>query len=213
MIYNDPDHRQREACTCGPLVYVRTLKCASTFFWNSFIQFGWEEIAFDKIDWQTQRVFSHIMDPDIRRIKGVTEFLWMNQTQDLVIKSMGYQRFIRETPMLDIHTMSYYENLEDRCDQIDWIPLTNSDHQTVADLTSLLLFDHGIKIFDNWAWQHIHTSNAVKKSIVRQVSELLDHKHIPRINEYLEKDRELYQRVVDRFNPNGKSWADVSWLR
>ena len=48
---------------------------------------------------------------------------------------------------------------------------------------------------------------------MRQVTELLDHKRIPRINEYLEKDRELYQRVVDRFNPLGNTWAEVSWLR
>jgi hypothetical protein len=35
----------------------------------------------------------------------------------------------------------------------------------------------------------------------------------PAVDEYLHQDWMLYQRVVDRFNPNGKSWADVSWLR
>ena len=203
----------RTACTCGPLVYLRTLKCASTFFWTSFSRFGWVEIAFDQINWQQQRVFSHIIDPDLRRIKGVAEFVWMNHAQDQLATDPAYQTFIQQTPALDAHTVSHYENFQDHCDQIDWIPIDDSNHQTAADLTSLMLFDHGIKIFNRWSWQHRHTGNADKKSIAQQVTKCLMHADTPDVDKYLQQDRVLYQRVLDRFNPGGKSWAEVSWLR
>ena len=89
------NHLHRTALTCGPLVYLRTLKCASTFFWQSFTKFGWVEIEFDKIDWQKQQVFSHIMHPTQRRLKGISEFIWINQTQDLLTTDSDYKKFIQ----------------------------------------------------------------------------------------------------------------------
>jgi hypothetical protein len=206
------DYSLRTACTCGPLVYLRTLKCASTFFWNSFSQFGWIEIAFDKIDWQTQRVFSHILDPNIRRIKGIAEFVWMNHTQDQ-LTDPAYRTFVQQTPVLDAHTVSYYENFGDRCDQIDWIPISDTDHQTAADLTSQMLFENGIKIFNRWSWQDRHSGEADKKLIAQQVAKCLATVYTPAVDAYLHQDWMLYQRVLNRFNPDGRTWAKVSWLR
>ena len=207
------DHHHRTACTCGPLVYLRTLKCASTFFWHSFNdKFGWEEIAFDNINWESQHVFSHILDPGIRRIKGVTEFIWMNQTQDQ-LADPAYRTFVQQTPMLDAHTVSYYENFGDRCDQIDWIPVDDSEHQTTADLTSRLLYDQGIFVFNHWHWSYRHNSEPKKKLLEQQVAQCLSEVDTTAVDAYLHQDWMLYQQVIERFNPIGKIWAEVSWLR
>lgn len=207
------DYSLRTACTCGPLVYLRTLKCASTFFWNSLSRFGWVEIAFDQINWQQQRVFSHIINPRMRRIKGIAEFVWMNHAQDLLTTDPDYQTFVQQTPVLDAHTVSYYENFGDRCDQIDWIPIDNSNHQTAADLTSQMLFENGIKIFNRWSWRDRHSSEANKKLIAQQVAKCLANVNTPDVDQYLYQDTVLYQRVLNRFNPDGRTWAEVSWLR
>jgi len=209
------DHSHRTACTCGPLVYVRTLKCASTFFWKSFRRFGWVDIAFDQIDWQRQQVFSHIMDPRMRRIKGIAEFVWMNHAQDQLATDPAYRTFVQQTPVLDNHTVSYYENFGDHCDQIDWIPLIpNAPRQQVADLTSLMLFDHGVKIFKRWQWGEQHASEADKRQIQKQVVECLDSaSDTSAVDQYLHQDTVLYQRVLNRFKPDGRTWAEVSWLR
>lgn len=209
------DYSLKTACTCGPLVYLRTLKCASTFFWNNFSRFGWVEIAFDKIDWSRQRVFSHIMDPQQRRIKGIAEFVWMNQTQHLLVKNPAYRTFVRDTPVLDAHTVSYHENFGDYCDQIDWIPMIpTAPQQQVADLTNLMLFDQGIKIFNRWKWDENHASESDKKIIQKQVAECLNSgSNSDAVDQYLYRDTVLYQRVLERFNATGNKWADVTWLR
>lgn len=207
------NHHSRMACTCGPLVYVRTLKCASTFFWHSFNQkFGWEEIAFDNINWQTQRVFSHMLDPNIHRIKGVTEYVWMAQAQDQLLDP-DYRTFVQQTPVLDQHTVSYHDNFGDHCDQIDWIPIASFDHQTVADLTSRMLFENGIKVFNRWHWSYKHTSEPEKKLLEQQVAQCLSEVATPAVDAYLHQDWMLYQQIVDRFQPNGRTWSEVSWLR
>lgn len=207
------DYSHRTACTCGPLVYVRTLKCASTFFWHSFNQkFGWEEIKFDDINWQTQHVFSYIMDPRQRRVKGVTEFVWMHQTQDQLLDP-AYRTFIQQTPVLDYHTVSYYDNFGNRCNQIDWIPIADFSQQTVADLTSRLLFENGIRIFNQWHWPFAHKSEPEKKLLEQQISQCLTEVATPAVDKYLQQDMLLYQQVANQFSPNGHTWAEASWLR
>jgi hypothetical protein len=179
----------RNALTCGKLVYLRTLKCASTFFWNSFVRIGWVEILFDEINWQQQQVFSHIMDPGLRRIKGISEYVWMNQTQDRLASDLDYRKFIQQTPVLDTHTVSHYENFGNYCKQIDWIPMIpGANRRRVAELTGQLLCDQNIP-FDHWEWSMDHASNKLKRSIAQQVTELLNHQHLPKINEYRRQDQ------------------------
>jgi hypothetical protein len=213
---NDPgleNHQCRVSCSCGPLVYVRTLKCASTFFWHSFNQkFGWEEIVFDNINWETQQVFSHIQNPSLRRIKGVTEFIWMNGTHHRLAEP-DYRTFIQQTPVLDQHTVSYHENFGERCDQIDWIPVDSNNHQVTADLTSRLVYDQGIFVFNHWHWPFKHPSPPEKRLLEQQVAVCLAEVATPAVDEYLRKDHVLYQQVIDRFDSTAKTWAETTWLR
>ena len=56
-------------------VYLRNLKCASGFFVANFKKFGWTQILFQDIDWETDVVFSHILNPIERRHKSIREVL------------------------------------------------------------------------------------------------------------------------------------------
>ena len=136
----------------------------------------------------------------------------MNQAQDQ-LADPAYRIFVQQTPVLDQHTVSYHDNFGDHCDQIDWIPVNDADHQTTADLTSLMLFDHGINIFNRWHWPYRHNSEPKKKLLEQQVAVCLAEAATPAVSAYLHQDWMLYQRVIEQFNSIGKIWADVSWLR
>ena len=205
--------------TCGHLVYVRTLKCASTFFWNSFKKLDWWEIEFDKIDWKHQYVFSHMMDPVARRHKGVAEYINMHNAYDLFYQNETFKKFIAPIPCLDLHSASYYDQYGNYCNQIDWIPLSGRSHEhtwwltheEVVAKTDLLLRHHGIKVFDRWSWEQTHCSSDRQKKLVADLEDLWCEQP-DWANWYLQRDRELYHRVISRFNYAAATWPESSWL-
>ena len=198
--------------TCGHLVYVRTLKCASTFFWETFKKIGWWEIDFDTIDWKHQHVFSHMMDPDQRRHKGVAEYINMNDAYDLFYQNETFRKFVAHSPTLDQHSTSYHDQYGNYCNQIDWIPLSGHSHEETVAKTGLLLQHHGIYIFDRWAWDREHPSIDRQKKLQKDLEDLW-HKDQPFWTSwYLERDRLLYRRVMAKFNYDGATWPETSWL-
>jgi len=202
-----------EGLTCGNLVYVPTLKCASTFFRETFNNLGWWKIKIAEIDWKTQHVFSHMMDPDQRRHKGVAEYIDMNDAYDLFYHNDTFKKFIAHVPTLDQHSISYHDQYGNYCNLIDWIPLTGLSHEQVVAKTDQLLQHHGVKIFDSWNWGRAHLSTDQKKNLHKDVEDLW-HKDRPTWAKwYLQRDRALYNRVVSKFNHNGATWPETSWLR
>jgi hypothetical protein len=207
--------------TCGHLVYVRTLKCASTFFWNSFKKLGWWEIGFDSIDWKHQHVFSHILEPVHRRHKGVAEYIDMHDMYDLFYQNQPFRKFIAHVPGLDQHSLSYHDQYGNYCNLIDWIPLSGSSHGSTWFLsheesiarTDLLLRHHGIKVFNNWARDQSNISGERQKTLQKDIQELWSKDQPPWIDWYLHRDRELYNRVITKFNYDAPSWTESSWLR
>ena len=207
--------------TCGNLVYVRTLKCASTFFWDSFKKLGWWGIEFDKIDWKNQHVFSHIMDPDKRRHKGVAEYINMYNAYDLFYQNETFKKFIAHVPSLDQHSISYHDQYGNYCNLIDWIPLSGRSHEFTWWLTpeesvaktDLLLRHHGVKVFDRWAWDRINSSSDRQKQLEKDLGELWQKDQPNWTSWYLQRDRELYNRVISKFNYEAATWAESSWLR
>jgi hypothetical protein len=110
-------------CRFGNLVYVRNLKCASSYFYgNLTINYGWTVISYDEIDWQREHVFSHIMHPVRRNLKGKLEYLKMIDSGQLLLNPM-FLMFMRDICFFDEHSVSYHDTFVDRCDLIDWIPL------------------------------------------------------------------------------------------
>jgi hypothetical protein len=210
-----------QTLTCGHLVYVRTFKCASTFYWNSFKEFGWQEINFDSIDWKHQHVFSHIMEPEQRRHKGVAEYIHTHNAYDLFYNNETFSKFIARIHALDQHSLSYHDQYGNYCNLIDWIPLSGSSHgftwwlthEESKAKTDLFLQHHGIKVFNRWAWNQSRRSSDQQKKLEKDLEELWNNYQPEWGDWYLNRDRELYNRVISKFNYEAATWAESTWLR
>ena len=211
-------HRNRNrimACVdpSGLLVYLRTLKCASTFFYNNFMQtFGWREIAWVDINWHRQKVFSHMLDPVKRRHKAVAEYIDLcSLNTPEFMQNPNVQRFIRYIPVMDDHSSSYHDLYGYACYSIDWIPLSG-DHLTNILCTEMLCESYGHRYSGQWDHDHDHTGTKTKKDLEQQLENLWGADQDEWVHNYLDRDVRLYQRVVNQFNYSAGSWRTMSWL-
>lgn len=209
-----PQHRsQIGVLTCGPLTYIRTLKCASSFFYSSFESMGWKSIPFDDIDWVNSRVFSHMLDPIERRHKGVAEFLMMNGAQNLFYESQVFRSVIATVPFLDQHSMGYHNLYGNYCYQIDWIPISGFTSDVTCEFTEKLLWQYGVKILGRWQHDRARPASDELKQLQKDVKLLCESNYQNEMSWYFWQDLQLYYRVSERFNPRGIDWPNISWLR
>jgi len=145
-------------------VYIRNLKCASTFFYENFKKAGWQPIEFISIDWQKCHVFGHILDPIVRRHKGIAEYIKMCDLEDEYINNKKLQKLIKACPYLDRHSIPYHILFNDKLYAIDWIPISNITEKNVK-LTEKLLAYKNIKI-PNWDYKFSHASDRRIENIV-----------------------------------------------
>lgn len=207
--------RNIACCTSGPLVYVRNLKCASTFFWNNLTQtWNWQEITWESIDWKHQRVFGHIMEPMRRRIKGMAEYLHMTDMAEEFRTNPRFQEFLLNVPALDPHSSSYHDFFGNLAWHIDWIPLHEHDHHRPIELTEKLLYHYGHRVLGRWNHGWAHEGTTEKQATENLLNKLITiGRTLPeQIAWYYHNDIELWKRVNARFNPNGGSWPKISWL-
>jgi hypothetical protein len=203
-----------QVVTCGPLVYLRTLKCASSFFWASFCRLKWSVTPFDQIDWKNQHVFSYILDPDIRRHKAIAQVIHVNNAYDLFYNNEEFRKSIEHLVLLDRHSVSLFDLYGDHCKEIDWIPLTGRGRQQVIDKTNQFLVEIGnVKIFNRWAWDFEHVGTLEKKKLEQDLAELWSIGRPTSADQYLQRDRDLHNHVITRFDYDAPTWAESSWLR
>lgn len=212
-------HDTRDSIQCytnGHMVYVKNLKCASTFFGKSFEKcWRWEPILWNKIDWKIQHVFGHMLDPLERRFKGLAEYINMHSLNDLFHSDVNFQNFVKNSVALDEHTSSYHDTFGNLVYHIDWIPISGYTHDQVIDFTERLMRHYGIRTLKNWAYDSVHFSQPEKKTIEQKLKQLAKQgKTWPQaVFWYLEKDVRLYRHITQRFDPTATTWHDTSWLR
>lgn len=208
-----------EACRHKNFVYLRTLKCASTFFyWNFTKNLMWLPIPWSNIDWKNDHVFSHILEPVKRRHKAVAERLFMFGLCDQYINDPNLQECLEHSMMFDQHGESYSTRYGTACNLIDWIPL-QSDNDVNVKLTEALLSDSGfIKIA--WEYGYSHTGEDIK----RQTEKILESRWNQAqclggtqlsewIQNELQQDIDLYNNITQSFDSSAKSWHDITWLK
>lgn len=178
------------------LVYARTLKCGSEFFYKNFTQTaGWEPCRWADIDWNRDSVFSYVMDPVKRRHKGISEFLIQTNSVDLLFSSVPFQAVIAQVPCLDDHSASLHNIYGDRIQNIEWLPIV-ADHSVAIRATDALLQRHGHQSI-KWNSAFAHTTANYMDNIYNRVKELWDSTFInDYVRFYFEKDIELFQRVA-----------------
>ena len=206
------------ACSCGPVVYVRSLKTASTFFYNNLVRnHGWEEINFDAIDWDRQRVFSHIIDPIQRRHKAFAEYLFMTGNENLFYENNNFRKMLQTLPVLDVHSVSLHDYFGSRVRSIDWIPLQGSHDENIKTTEKFLQEMANMRLF-YWDRGFEHNSPHNKKQLAADIARDWDHamtnNNIPDVTWlYLGPDIDLYKEVVKKFNLGEKNWEQCSWLK
>ena len=195
----------------GNLVYIRMLKCASSFFHNNFQDWGWNLIEFDSIDWHQHHVFAHMLDPLERRYKGAAEYIQMCNMQDVFHNNPDFKKFVSTIPVFDEHTASYYSQLGDYCEQIDWIPISNRTPEQTTRLTEMLLQEHNIS--GQWNQRHARPADTRLRTLQLAVRDCLEQTYQYEVYRYLLKDIELHNRVCENFDASQSQWRNVSWLR
>jgi hypothetical protein len=203
--------------TCEVLTCIATLKCGSSFLTATFNQnCRWRQIPFSEINWDKSHVFTLMTDPLTRRYKAITEWLFQKKLVSEYYKNVELQNFVLSTPILDIHSYGYvYNYYENFCDLIDWIPMESvKNHDGVKWAIEKLLEKYKIYIDQYWASNGAsNISSVTKKKLEADIKEKFESSPDEKIMEHLLPDIDLYNRVVQKFNPSGNIWDEISWLR
>jgi len=196
------------------LVYLRTFKCGSSYYLKIFNNAGWSKSSADNIDWDQDHVFSFIMDPYERRLKGLTEFIFSYKQQAL----LDFEKdFWGNVLYLDVHSMPYNISYGKYIDRIDWIPIDcqNFAPDLAKNMLSSLLSWHNTHC--EFLPNREHKSTQEKLKIYETVKTKTEQGNFA-MHLGLEDDVDLYRRVCAGISPGclnnpEKTWKDVSWLK
>ena len=189
----------------GRLVYLRTLKCASTFYSSLFQSNNWETQTILDIDWKQDHVFSFIMNPTERRLKGLTEFIVMNPDFQNLLE---IKEIWPKISYLDFHSVPYSVCYKNLCDKIDWIPIDHPEFKSEV-LVDILLSDNNISL--DWSTNNFHQSTDLKKEIYSKIK-VLSGQCSGEVYMSFEDDIILYDNVCRSMRFYEKKWKDISWL-
>ena len=195
-----------EAYRYNNLVYLRTLKCASTYYYKLFEANGWHKISANDIDWRQDHVFSFIMNPFIRRLKGFVEVISTTKNWHLLGQNSDFWSMLL---YLDLHSMPYTLSYGDFVNKIDWIPIDQT--YSSDSLLEKLLNDYNITLNFTNALTFKRESSASKLKLYETIKQLSD----PCSAEtfiLVNNDMILYEKVLANINVDGKTWKECSWL-
>lgn len=155
-------------------VYVRNLKCASTFFYNNLIELGWTQSDLESVT-DKDCVFGHISDPVQRRHQGVAEYIDMCGLTARFCQDPELQSLLQYAPVLDRHSLPYQWSFGSWVDRINWIPLHGTYEDNIVR-TQSWLEQQGLDI-DLYARrdQWVHRGDPAKKQVVKILESLWQH--------------------------------------
>ena len=192
------------------LVYLRTVKCASSYYSKFFKSNGWIEDTANNIDWKNDHVFSFIMNPEERRLKGLTEFVSANNQHQLLDCDFIFWGGVL---YLDMHSVPYSISYGKYVNKIDWIPIDLTHQADIANnLLSVLLFNYNLQY--EFPKFKEHESSEEKLKIYEIIKEKTKNGNFA-LHLGLEDDVELYHNVCVKIKPwliFNNNWKDISWL-
>lgn len=198
-----------ECARFNNLVYARTLKAGSEFFYRNFTETaGWEPCVYQDINWSNDIVFSYIMDPIQRRHKGVSEFIIAADLVDLLLSDQrNIGKLMKVIPFLDGHSASLHHIYGDCVDKMHWILMTN-DHQVAIRETEAFLAKHSAPPI-NWNVEFTHATGAYMSEIYTRIKSQWEWTADPCIDDtvrsYFQRDIDLYNRVQRDYARNHSS--------
>jgi hypothetical protein len=206
--YDDPNLfplRNIECCRRNRLVYARTLKCGSEFFWNNLVvEQGWQPIKWENIDWHHDHVFSYVMDPIKRRHKGIAEWLVINHMRDHFFSDQHFRTVINACPSLDQHSASLASIYADRFDHIDWIPMFE-DHSIAIGITDIMFQRHELAAV-TWLSgrnhiDYVHSGRTYMEDLYQEIKSMWDASFVSESHHYyFQRDFDLWRRACIKYN-------------
>jgi hypothetical protein len=180
------------------LVYCRTLKCGSEFFYRNFVQTAhWSPMLYEDIDWDQDVVFSYIMDPIKRRHKGLGEYIVANNLQAKLFHDPEFRKILTHIPYLDEHSASLHCLYKNVVDKIHWIYL-DDDHNVGIDQTEKFLQKHGHPIIP-WNTEYVHTTENYLSDIYQEIKSLWESCDLPwYVDAYFDQDKRLFSELKSR---------------
>lgn len=203
---------------CKNLIYIPIIKCASTTYIKFFRdELKWESIDSHEIDWENNHVFSHIIHPAERHVKGTATAL-LNLGIESLVDDPKFSKLF-PTAVFDLHSYPYTATFGlEHAHKIDWLPLDHP-HVTGDEFTSKLLQDNGIDT-DNITIKRLNESNSSYKQLVKKLKDLRgpmesDQWKNGMVSYFYENDLVLYYRVMDKivaWQLDNWKWDQCSWL-
>lgn len=185
------------------LVYARTLKAGSEFFYKNFIQtMGWRPWKLSDVNWEHDIVFSYIMDPIQRRHKGVSEVIIQLDARELMLKNKSnFHNIVKQIPFIDSHSASLHNIYGNKVNKINWLLMTN-DHQVAIAETERFLQQHGYTMPITWDVNYTHATGAYMSEIFVKVKSLWenDPSYDDSVRHYFAQDIELYNKVKEEYH-------------
>lgn len=196
--------RDISCCRYNNLVYARTLKAGSEFFYKNYTQTaGWTPIKYTDIDWNHDTVFSYIMDPIQRRNKGISEAIISAGAQDMLIKNKGnFVDIVKRIPFLDAHSASLHDIYGNDTRRIYWLLMTN-DHQVAIRETEKFFAKYNVPPI-KWNVNFTHATGSYMSEVYTRVKAAWDWTAEPQkdftVQNYFLADIELYNEVLTKYN-------------
>ena len=192
------------------LVYVETLKNASTWALEVLSLNGFSPIKLTNIDWHQDHVFGFIQHPHRRRIKGIAEdLLTFYSVEQYLLNNLG-QRFWLDHLTFGPHSVPLSLTWHSKIEMIDWIPIDVPQIDVVSILSKL--FSHHNFEFKYDSDTYKHESDAYKKEISDQIKHMIGN-GTGLLHLMLSRDEDLYNTVISNFNSQACNWPDITWLK
>lgn len=202
--YNVHVHRHNN------LVYMATLKCASTFYSTLLMDNGWSRSSFDEIDWQRDHVFGFLSNPVRRWAQGIQEDIQNEESRSFTNTAYEViENYWSHCFLVTRHSLPVTTALGDRAYQIDWIPLV--DKTSNYPQFQKLCKKYGLNVEPGENTDSHHSSS----DKVLEVDDIERKFKTGNVmwELFLQRDIDLYNNVCNNFNPQGATWDEMSWLR
>ena len=129
------------------IVYTRTYKCASTYTYNLLKEMGFENTNIKNVN-KSDKIFTFIQDPYVRRVKGIAEAIFSSKYESKLAEQ-DFVTFIKDATVLDQHTIPYSAQYRDLMDRILFLQI---------DSEKIVLDNLLIKFFE----AHCHELNNIE---------------------------------------------------
>ena len=192
------------------LVFAIVLKNASTWAETILKLNEFSEITLSEVDWEKDHVFGFIQEPWTRRVKGVVEDLvTFYSVEQYLLNNLG-QKFWVEHLTFGMHSAPLTLTWHQYCEKIDWIPM-DMPNVDLLDMLEKIFKHHGMD-FNPGDRVDRHESSAYKKELFEKLQHIIGNGSAT-LWLMLARDVDLYNSVLQRFNPKGQTWDEISWLK